>query len=81
LTKRYDAHLVISAADGGAALVRVDVTNKTLDTVQQLVRLAVSDLTKVEPTTMRRRFRSRQVDPPIDVGDGPTPEDIEALND
>lgn len=77
MTKRYDLTLRLDTDTG--QLIDINLTNKTMGTVQQVIRLAMSDFEKVEPLPPQkhkwgRSKGSKRVDPPIEII--PTEDDI-----
>lgn len=79
MTKRYDLTLTISNGDTKELPVHIQVSSKTMETIQQLVRLAMGDFEKVEKLSRHTpRARSVQIVPPLQPT-GPTPEDIEEV--
>lgn len=66
MTKRYNLNLRLEDNDDGTVLLDVNASNKTMETVQQLIRLSMSDMPKVDPTPAKKRRwgRSGRVEPP-----------------
>lgn len=79
MTRRYDLTLNLRTYDG-KKLITLEVVNKTMETVQQLVRLAMSDFEKTDQAAYRKPLAPpKRVQPPIEIMDTPTADDIATL--
>lgn len=79
MTKRYNLKLQLVNYDDGEPVIDIGLANKSLEAIQQVVGLAMSEMEPVVELDKHRWGRSRRVVPPAPLPNGPTEEELEML--